>query len=898
MRLLVKHFAASWATSVLVAALTGLVVLAAALVPRSLAVITAEEFRSGLDAVAPQARDLTAVGVGTPVTVLPPSTAPDADEAEIVAALADWHRLTVTEVYAPMDEALARLRDEQPDTLRVALGPAEYVSRSEAFATNADQPDRDAPLMLTRLSTDPRIEERVRIVEGAFPARLRLDTLDFPLQVMVSVDTADALRWSVGEVRTRAGLEVVLAGTFVPLDDADPYWGHAPSVVEPQILDDGNSTPQVTGVAYVNPLTTLLSASGVRTTVWYPFDVGALDVSDAPELAAALRTLTDKPQLIASGDDRVPGLSLDFVTGVGASLDAVTARAATTTALLALLVSGPLGAAIAVLVLGARAVGERRRPVLALASARGASSLQLRGALALEGAAMGVPPAVVAVVAAGALVPVAVTPIEVIVPALLGFAPAVIFAAVAVPTGLRAVRADLGAARAGRVRWIGEAIVGMLAVAALVLLLRRGLTTAGAGVDPLLAASPLLFCLAVGVVVLRVYPLPLRWLARRWRRRPGLTGFLGSARAVRDGSLTLEAVLALVVALAVGVFSSVLLTTIDRGIVAAAQDTVGADLRASGPVFDGDAVAAAAALDGVAAVSGIDVAAPANVSVDKVRTSLGILVVDAATLAAFRDLPEGLDVARGDAVPIVLSQDVADTLDPDAVLTVEGQPVEVVGTAPRESGYGVTGSWALIDRAFAERITGNGFLPRLLLVDTAADADADAIATALRELGGPATTVTSLTGAIEAARSAPATAGLRAALLVAGALAVLLAGLAILVSGTIGAAGRTRLLGLLRVLGATDRQARGLVVWEFAPPVIAASLAGTALGLALPWLVTAAVDLRPFTGAAEQSVPLADPLLVLGVEAAVLVAVILAVAAAVTLARRTDPTSSLRMGAD
>ena len=70
MTLLVKHFAASWATSVLVAALTGLVVLAAALVPRSLAVITAEEFRSGLDAVAPQARDLTAVGVGTPVTVL------------------------------------------------------------------------------------------------------------------------------------------------------------------------------------------------------------------------------------------------------------------------------------------------------------------------------------------------------------------------------------------------------------------------------------------------------------------------------------------------------------------------------------------------------------------------------------------------------------------------------------------------------------------------------------------------------------------------------------------------------------------------------------------------------------------------------------------------------------
>lgn len=897
MRLLVRHATASWGASALVASIVALVVLVAALAPRALALVTTDELHTQVAGIAPEARDVTATGVGMPVTVPPPETPPGEDAAQ-QANLDAWHDLTIAEVYEPMDRDLARLRDEQDPALRDALGSADYYSRSEAFATNPEVPARDAPIMLTRLATDPRIQERIRIVEGAFPERLRYDTLDLPLQLILSVETAEALRWEVGEVRDRAGVPVVLSGTFAAVDEGARYWRHAPSVLQPQVFDDGNSTPQVTGIAYLNPLTTFLSASGQRTTVWFPIEADALSFADASTLAPALRSFTDRPQLVPAPDDRRPGLSLGFASALEPALDTVIGRAAATTALLALLASGPLGVALAVLTLGARAVVERRRPALSLAAARGASGLQLRSAMALEGAVVGVVPAVAAVLAAAVVLPAPVGVVEVVIPALLGLAPAVIFAAVSVPSGLRSVRADLGAASSGRMRWILEALVVLLAGVSLALLLRRGLTTSAAVVDPLLAATPLLLCLAVCVIVLRLYPLPLAWVARRVRRGPGLAAFLGSSRALRDRSLALEAVLALVVAVAVGVFSSVLLSTVDRGIEAGALAAVGADVRASGPVFDPEMIAAASQIAGVEAVSGIDVAAPVDFRVDDVRATLQLLVVDAATLPAFRALPAELDVRQGDAVPIVVSRDVVDAVASDSELQIEGVPVVVAGGAVRESGFGVRGSWAIVDRAFAQELTGNDYLPQTLLVATAPGADTPAILAALVELGGPSTTATSLAAAVEAARSAPATAGLRAALLVAVLVAVVLAGLAVVLSTAIGASSRRRVAVLLRTLGATERQQRAVIVWEFVPPVAAAWIAGTLLGIGLPWIVTVAVDLRPFTGGSTQPAPTADPLLLAAVLGSILLTVAIAIAIAIGIARRTNLTTTLRMGAD
>jgi len=117
-------------------------------------------------------------------------------------------------------------------------------------------------------------------------------------------------------------------------------------------------------------------------------------------------------------------------------------------------------------------------------------------------------------------------------------------------------------------------------------------------------------------------------------------------------------------------------------------------------------------------------------------------------------------------------------------------------------------------------------------------------------------------------------------------------------TSAIGADARNRILSLLRTLGGTRREVAALVAWELAPPALIGLLAGVALGLALPWLVLAAVDLRPYTGATTQPALAIDPLLVAGAAGAVGVAVIIAGAVSVAVARRRDPATTLRMGAD
>ncbi len=205
---------------------------------------------------------------------------------------------------------------------------------------------------------------------------------------------------------------------------------------------------------------------------------------------------------------------------------------------------GPIGVMIAVLVLGARVVFERRRAGLELAAARGASVGQLRGILALEGLAIGVPAAIVG----GALGMLAVAADA----GAGGWLLAAVFAAdpgrAPGRVGARAEPAPAGPRRPRRARRAAasagsrELLVVLLAVAAVVLLLRRGLATSAAqtGVDPLLAAVPLLLSLVACLVVLRLYPIPLAGLVRATAARPRTRAVprvgSGAARPQRAGS--------------------------------------------------------------------------------------------------------------------------------------------------------------------------------------------------------------------------------------------------------------------------------------------------------------------------------------------------------------------------
>jgi putative ABC transport system permease protein len=98
----------------------------------------------------------------------------------------------------------------------------------------------------------------------------------------------------------------------------------------------------------------------------------------------------------------------------------------------------------------------------------------------------------------------------------------------------------------------------------------------------------------------------------------------------------------------------------------------------------------------------------------------------------------------------------------------------------------------------------------------------------------------------------------RFALLAATVVAALLSALAIVMTLTLAAAPRGRVLALLRTLGAPRRLATSLALWEVGPPAIAAVIAGTLFGALVPLVVFAGVDLRPFTGSTVQPTYLLD----------------------------------------
>ncbi len=145
-------------------------------------------------------------------------------------------------------------------------------------------------------------------------------------------------------------------------------------------------------------------------------------------------------------------------------------------------------------------------------------------------------------------------------------------------------RDDVPMRRRSLRRLVLEALVIGLAVAGAWLLRERGLSAEDPGgdaraFDPFLALTPILIGVAVALVLIRLYPIPVRafsWLAAQRRDLVAVLGLRTIARNPRAAYLPL---LVLTLTVAIGTFTSVVRVTIDRGQVDAAWHAVGADYR-------------------------------------------------------------------------------------------------------------------------------------------------------------------------------------------------------------------------------------------------------------------------------------------------------------------------------
>jgi putative ABC transport system permease protein len=518
---------------------------------------------------------------------------------------------------------------------------------------------------------------------------------------------------------------------------------------------------------------------------------------------------------------------------------------------------------------------------------------------------LSIPGAAIATALAMLVLPGDVGPIGWVLPALIAAAPPVLFGVMTSPRGLRDPRGDLQVRSRTRLRWIAEVALVGLAALSLFLLGRRGLvaSSAAVGIDPLLAATPLLLAAAVCVGVLRLYPVPLLALQRRLRRRRGPTGVLGAARAIRDPALGFAAALALVVGITVVVFSAVMATTMRAGLLQAAQDPVGADVQVRAAVIDDDLVARISAVDGVAGAVAVVNVTGVDTGVDADTTQVQVVMADTAAMHAIRpDLPD-LSAKSAGRIPLLVSSDWVDRVG-GSQLSIAGHELQRAGAIRSDSLPGATRHFVYLDSAFASELGLSGAAPERVFLRLAPDAVAGAVAATLDELVTAAqperfrgvVDVTTADAILSANRASPAISSLDTALLIAAAVSLLLTMLTVVLASVAAATTRNRLVGVLRILGMSPRQLRVVQAWELAPVAITAVIVGTLLGLALPWVVTSALDLRPFVGGQAQPGPAVDPLWVLVAVGSFAVVVLVSGVVAGALGRRFAPAGTLKMG--
>lgn len=730
-------------------------------------------------------------------------------------------------------------------------------------------------------------------------------------QVVMTTAAAKLVGWTIGQSRILGESRLTLVGTVTPRDPAADFWNLDTVRASGSFADLGDAGKKYSGVVWVAAdswPTVARSLPGTVTEGWFPVDPAAFSVDRLDAVSGALgRFLATTPTATIGG---VP-TALRFSTQLDRSLAEYTVRAQPAATLFAILAAGPLGVALAVLVLGVRLVLGRRRDALALMAARGASPSRLRWGLAAEGAGVSIPAAALGLVAALLLTPRGgPAGLSVALAVCCAVAPPLILS---VAAGALGPRDDLRGERAARRRWgwVLEVLAVGLAVAGVVTLFQRGTAAptqdAGLGIDPLLAVTPILIALAACVLVLRLYPLPLGWLAALLRRRRGAVAAIGSTTAVRSRAGGLWPVFALVAGVSITVFSAAVLSTERAGIEGGAHAAVGADLSVSTPVaFTDDQLDRLRSVPGVAHSAIVYSAGGLDVRAGTQGGDLSGYLVDPKELAAVEaNVPENARVSTalrtsvpGRTAAVIGGWSPKIPVTSAILYTDTTVHLGVTAFSFTPGVYIRDAEWTIIDKTGLPSTVTLTQRPSTVLVALRPGADAAAVHAAIASVAGPGATIGDAVEQQSVLRKAPLVSGLETVALVSIALSALMCIGALLLTLVMNTASRTRLVATLRTIGFTGRQTAGLLGWELGPVLVVGLIAGILVGLALPAVVLTPIDLTGFTGGPVRPAVVVDPVLIAG--AAVGFAVVTAAATLIALAgaRRRSPATVLRAGGE
>lgn len=745
---------------------------------------------------------------------------------------------------ATFDSLDVMVESMEPTVAAMTDAPRAVVRLDRAKALpSGPGPTPDSDVMV---SFDPALSRLVDLVDGEMPGPI-VD--GEPIPFVLTQEVAEQFGWTIGEVRavgySAGDRELRLSGIVAPRDPDAGEWEHAAVALQASVIDNGESPPTFVGVGYADPgsIAALDPLAGsAHLELWFPVDPARLDADASSETIAALRRFGATPNTLTMTTPF--GVQEVTVSPAGRTATVITSTEptlASLTSLLGIAAAAAGFAAAAVLVLAVRGVVGRRRSLLALAAARGASDGARAGWIAAESALLALVGSVVGLAVAWMLVG----------PSTGGLLAAV--AAVAVAAGAAALagvllvrsgtRADDPARLRSRLRLAVEAGVLVVAVALVILAITTP-TSVDSAASPVVLLLPVALAGAGCVVALRVVPALLALAERSARRRRGLVPLLAPARAGRDPSVGIVPVLALVTGAMLAVLGSGMYATVADGVDAAARSQVGADVRVDARYLGAPQIEAALAVDGVTAVAVVAADPDVDLEYPDGDARVTVYVVDPAAWASATG--DVLPVPEAEAPEAVVSRSVADRL--------AGEPLRIrdtdvtVGVVTADDGpFGRASSWVAVSEETAAAL-GVRPIPSALLADVDDETDPEAVAADFELIFSDLGTVRTPQDVVDQRIGAPAVRALVAGMAVAVGAATVLTVLGAMLALGGAAASRRRLFALLRALGSPSRAEYALVVGELAPSLAVAVPVGVLAGVLLVPLTAATVDLTTFTG--------------------------------------------------
>ncbi|MET7732411.1 FtsX-like permease family protein [Streptomyces sp. NPDC005402] len=761
----------------------------------------------------------------------------------------------------------AKVRARVPRALALDAGQSTYGVRTTANLTAEDPwlPRPTGKPAKVTLVAQAGLGAHSSVVRGRLPRADDEVTATTPeVEAAVTAETAKFLRIKVGSVihTPAAGrtLPIRVTGIVRPHAPKGAYWSTHPILRSPSLIRE--PAPSVDmywlGALLIAPEAApiMLATPGLPEPYWQlaPSEQ-ALRARDAPRLRSALASLEAGPalrKLRLSIDGPVTELTqitgqTEVLTDLDEVLIAYDRFREGVAPLVAIAAVGTGTVAAVVLLMAGGLIADRRRTELALLRARGASLRGLTARLFAETAVVAVPAGALGLAAALLAVPegrfryaiAAAVAVTAVTCAAFPLRATAAHRVVRVHTG----REDVASVRPSRRRTVAELTLLVLAAGAVESLRRRG-TTPGAS-DDLVSLAPVLVGVIAALVLVRLYPLPLRGLARPAARLRGALAHLSLARAGRTSASAVLPLLALLTALTTAAFGGSVLAGVQEARDHAALLAVGADARVETatplPSELPDRLRRSPGVSDLSAVSVTYDAKPGNGF-----TSIPLVGVDPADYAALSSRTDigafaAARLAEGTAgapVPAVASTDTARTYgtSPFLVLLPDGTSLTVRITTVIDRTSAVTGSdFLIVNRKALSPVVARP--TTLLLTGKGLDG------TALRKAAPKDASVHLWSEERRHYVDSPLQTGAEGVYAAAVAAGTGYAVLALLLSLLRTAPERTALLARLRTMGLTRAAGRRLLILESLPQAILAALGGTLTGWATIRLLSPGIDL-------------------------------------------------------